>query len=808
MRRYMWQLALLGAILAASYLSLRGQITSGGSGGGGNLPPTFSTSNVKNISGLVYDWVMNDGAGNTFADIGPNSNPVVCGGTITWNTTGPGAFSGVNAAHFPGTFSCPSTFQAGVFNPTSATAFSVVISGASFDALNNNNVLVSQISSTANNPGWQVLKLDNTGDPNVLAVQMFDSAGGVLDVEAAVSLSSPQNITTGRAYNFVFTYDGTHTCSGLHIYIGADQFSPLCKLNTMAGSMTPGVPVHIGSRALDSLARHVGYIGGVRIFNGVLTYPQIVAMTMAAPNVDTYTSATRTSPTVFASSFATLDCDLATGTKIGGGTPTNNDNKINATMMTATATAPLDFVLDGPTCSGGVFINSGAPSPTPTVSTTTLRGLGWNTGIFVRAASNHSAVTNGWGANPASTSPGAGGAPTPAGNVVLRDMRLNGNRGTYPSGNSTSIDGRGAPWIETVELDNLVSVLVDHVWIYDSPSYNLQTSNFTNAWLNNSRLEVPSPSSEVNTDGWHIDGPCGSALATNSWFSTGDDSAAVNLVEGYGGNCNSFQLLNTTESGSAQSLRVYTFNSANQYSINQVVVSHLVGSTINNFFNLGAGLTNAGRGLDNIKHVRFSNSNLTSSVGASFGWFVSDSVGDFIINDVTWQSPQGNNALLSFNGSGTAGIINNLEMNNVHIYRNAAGNSNPGFVNVNNSGTIISLSLNNSDVRDLSGSAYAAIPAFIAVPAGGSITTLFLSDIDSTHMTALMSAGGYARVTNIKGVVPGLLTVSTLPSCNAASEDAVAFVSDATAPSYLGALTGGAGVHVRVRCNGTAWLSE
>jgi len=48
-------------------------------------------------------------------------------------------------------------------------------------------------------------------------------------------------------------------------------------------------------------------------------------------------------------------------------------------------------------------------------------------------------------------------------------------------------------------------------------------------------------------------------------------------------------------------------------------------------------------------------------------------------------------------------------------------------------------------------------------------------------------------------------TVATLPTAPAIGTRA--FVTDATAPSFLGALTGGGTVHCPVFYNGTAWVA-
>jgi hypothetical protein len=52
------------------------------------------------------------------------------------------------------------------------------------------------------------------------------------------------------------------------------------------------------------------------------------------------------------------------------------------------------------------------------------------------------------------------------------------------------------------------------------------------------------------------------------------------------------------------------------------------------------------------------------------------------------------------------------------------------------------------------------------------------------------------------------LTVATLPACSATNKGGQTYVTDATAPTYLGALIGGGVVVAPVFCNGTAWVSD
>jgi hypothetical protein len=50
-------------------------------------------------------------------------------------------------------------------------------------------------------------------------------------------------------------------------------------------------------------------------------------------------------------------------------------------------------------------------------------------------------------------------------------------------------------------------------------------------------------------------------------------------------------------------------------------------------------------------------------------------------------------------------------------------------------------------------------------------------------------------------------TVATLPAASAALKGARSFVTDATSPTFLGALTGGGSVVCPVFCNGAAWVA-
>lgn len=77
--------------------------------------------------------------------------------------------------------------------------------------------------------------------------------------------------------------------------------------------------------------------------------------------------------------------------------------------------------------------------------------------------------------------------------------------------------------------------------------------------------------------------------------------------------------------------------------------------------------------------------------------------------------------------------------------------------------------------------------------------------------SASASNNAYVNSTAFTMAVPVILknyTVATLPSCVAGLKGALAYVTDATAPTYNGALTGGGTNGVPVACSGTAWSSH
>ena len=117
---------------------------------------------------------------------------------------------------------------------------------------------------------------------------------------------------------------------------------------------------------------------------------------------------------------------------------------------------------------------------------------------------------------------------------------------------------------------------------------------------------------------------------------------------------------------------------------------------------------------------------------------------------------------------------------------------------------------NHADLQNINTSAYTHLTqADHTDLTDGGATTLHKHDHgtqdglgDDDHTQYLLASGSRALTGPIR--LQGY-TVATLPTAGTAGR--VAYVTDATAPTYLGALTGGGAVVCKVFDNGTAWVS-
>lgn len=89
--------------------------------------------------------------------------------------------------------------------------------------------------------------------------------------------------------------------------------------------------------------------------------------------------------------------------------------------------------------------------------------------------------------------------------------------------------------------------------------------------------------------------------------------------------------------------------------------------------------------------------------------------------------------------------------------------------------------------------------------------TLSVSDITGAAPLASPTFTGTTTAATLKvtgtSVLSNGYTVATLPAASSSLTGARAYVTDATSPTFMGALTGGGNVVCPVFCNGTAWVA-
>lgn len=79
----------------------------------------------------------------------------------------------------------------------------------------------------------------------------------------------------------------------------------------------------------------------------------------------------------------------------------------------------------------------------------------------------------------------------------------------------------------------------------------------------------------------------------------------------------------------------------------------------------------------------------------------------------------------------------------------------------------------------------------------------------ATTVTLNANGAGVLQTTTDKTVkMLASFTVATLPTCNSGAAGSIAYVTDATSPTYLGALTGGGSSKILALCNGSAWAAH
>lgn len=437
-----------------------------------------------------------------------------------------------------------------------------------------------------------------------------------------------------------------------------------------------------------------------------------------------------------------LDCDLRNGrNKYTGGNATDDGPRINAAMAGATAEHPITLIIDGSALISGLFLPAGGYW--------NIAGLGCGTGFFVKTGTNNDAIHNG---PPNAAVPFDPGPPAPARgmNVSLTNFTVNGNQGNGFNGNSTTGSRLGSKlaFYCGINLMNLNNISIENVVLVRTSAYHVRLSNVGNARVSGCVMEGQFP----GNDGVHIDGLGNDIAISGCYFKTGDDSIALNCPEGYSGNISRVEVTDCTFN-SWTLMRLYTTLGGPKFSIDEVSVSNCNGTLAEAAFLIGV---TAGSSPNSIASLTISDCSLAAptvlGVAENFGTIILRNV-TFLasVSNVVWASPQSNltcgflrptplYAGVPYTGS-------NLSFENCRILRNP-GIQVAGLV-LDNDSTIENLTFNGFGVQDAAGP-NRLMPNLLNI-GSGSIGELVLNSLNSTNISAPVSAGGFANVGSVSG---------------------------------------------------------
>lgn len=420
-------------------------------------------------------------------------------------------------------------------------------------------------------------------------------------------------------------------------------------------------------------------------------------------------------------SGATLDCDLVAGTKIGGGTATDNTTALNATISGASATSPKELLIDGASLAQTIFI--------PVLGNASIEGTGWDTGFYTKTGTNGSSINN-KGTNAVIPFDPGGAAPTTRGqNVRLANFRISGNRGNGTNGNCTDGDprwpnGNTTVFATGIDLAVLDYVDIDHLRLDDIATYAIRLTatdffNIRNCYFSRSK---DYPSMPFNTDGIHIDGPFSNGgIIEGCTFESGDDSIAINLPEGYGGNGGDIIVIGNKFRSCYDLSRLYTTSSAESYILRSATFANNTGSYTGAVFLLGLYTPSTG-------------------FGAGEGAGVANSIGSFkAIGNNSAGAPV--YAAISTN-IGYCEFANEVWQTTVSVAY--------GAIPFYNGATVATMRFNGFNVVNAGGGAVPYLFDFTQT-GGGTITHLIIDSLCSDNITTHVRSGNWGSVALISG---------------------------------------------------------
>ena len=437
----------------------------------------------------------------------------------------------------------------------------------------------------------------------------------------------------------------------------------------------------------------------------------------------------------------TLDCNLATGLSASGAPATDNTALLNAFLATASATHPIELVLDGPSLTTGLLINGGH---------TTISGIGPDSGLFLKSGSNSHAIRN----HPAMQGdPGAGHSAPPRANfgITVRNLQLNGNRGTGTSGNTDrgiTYDNGTQIMLYGIDITHCTAVWLENLVLHDITTYAVCLSNCAAVICRNLRITTPR---DRNCDGIHVNGPASDLHITDCWFQTGDDAIALNAPEAFGGDIARVAISNCIFDHAPTCIRLYgSAYPPLSYTVRDVVIANCTGVVENTPFMIGF---QQHAPADTIDSLSISN----CSLGASYWATLNESCGVLSFGNNTWDSPTHAGFFLWIPLPVT---LSSITLANCRIYRSLRGNALASGLYAADAarGSVIhKLAIEGFALENEAGQTFAPIP-FLLDTSNVTIDELYIGSLDPANITAL--AKNFNGINRISG--PGVLATGFL----------------------------------------------
>lgn len=244
--------------------------------GMGPGPGTAHNTNVFNPC-LISAWPMDEGSGLVLHDAsigGTNTANINTGASVTW--TANAIKTGVTSPVWSGTgFAAVTTTSLTAFDWT--TPFS--ISAWEKTSSNATQAIASNISPSAGAQGWEVNLINSGSNYQVgfVLINNFNTSNYLQN--ASVPTFAPNVL-----HYLVVTYDGSHSTSGVNIYVDGSVVANTALHNALTATTSNLTPTNLAARPSPTL-EFVGAEGYVEAYNCALTPTQIATCNTAGPGL-------------------------------------------------------------------------------------------------------------------------------------------------------------------------------------------------------------------------------------------------------------------------------------------------------------------------------------------------------------------------------------------------------------------------------------------------------------------------------------------------------------------------------------------